>query len=583
MTSRQTRTGIKAHSSQMIKSALIPRRLFSRRFKNKTSQSYTLRKKCVCVRRRRVTLGLFECYKKKEMSVRFGPSVTFGSSNQDFNDVANDDQNFSQQSSKTAQFIAQNAPPYAPRLSNQEMHFLAKFMQKKEDKLKELHNTPSYKFVLQVAGACNREPDALLKFDTKDRYFPFAGTKIPSANAVRDLEQNRFQLNKAIVNAMRQKRFEKLKMIVEKQAEVVNLTKDLQTAGPRSLVARFFGAPVPANIRQLFVDDGFPRLNPAFTGYNQGVVDKLVNYYTRNLDILQILFNEPIKSYLFLRKDDTSGKFVMSMEQVLEEVEKLYLDPYVDDTEIRKYGGSDNETTERLILARRVDELSKFLVEFRDSKSALAVRQQILNERFPDEEVGDDFRYFESQLDIEYLFPINVDLAYKFDSIFIQPSTVVETPEYQLATRHVEQLMRFEGEITHSTARERMYSALQWIGRPEILGVSDMTGALYNGIIAAISRLQGHVPGLSNLDKYEQILNCGDNAFISLFGELVGKMIMIAENESPTRAQLDKSLARLERKVSKLLFAMRPYLFSGTRITRRDNRNRSTCAALYAY
>lgn len=37
---------------------------FSRRFKNKTSQSYTLRKKCV--RRRRVTLGLLEYHKKKK-------------------------------------------------------------------------------------------------------------------------------------------------------------------------------------------------------------------------------------------------------------------------------------------------------------------------------------------------------------------------------------------------------------------------------------------------------------------------------------------------------------------------------------
>lgn len=531
------------------------------------------------------------------MSVRFGPSVTFGETDDNFVNVGKEI-DYDAINSDTRKFLAENEPPFASPLSPREMHLLSKFIGNREKKLESIRSNDYYKFFLQVAGASNRDLESLVSFPATRDMFPLSLTKVPSARFTEDLMENREIMNRAIIEAMEKLNFERVKMVVFQQADVMFQTRSAlirNMAGFKQSVQQFFGRPVNplVNFRLFRRNDNdqstFPIFQPDTYNDKQEDFQKIVNYYSKNLNVLFALFNKPTEGYYFLATSD-NGNYLIRFADFQKTLEDFGIDSDVSREEVeiklsKLFGPEDNqEHARRAILADRIDEFARKTNDLRTSPEFDYVRSRIRNARGL--EANDrTYKYFSDFADLEFLFPGAGNPNIRFENVFVSKEDAKESKAYLLAQRLVNDLMAQESLLTHSTSRERIHAALSWLGTPELLlGKIDMGSILYNAISVAVTRIQMHVPSLSHIEKYEQIVKSGNNAFISLFAELVALMIGQAENRVPTRTQLDAASRRLERLVNKLIYSMRQFKYcNGKIVSLKTQGYCSTDPARYAY
>ena len=464
---------------------------------------------------------------------------------------------------RASKFVDDFAPPYAPRLSAFEMRMLAKFINKKEERLTALKNDPRYIFLLQVAHASHRDIESLLKFRTKDEYFPFKGVGIPSHDYVDDLRANRQPINETIVQALMERKFQQVKMMFEQQAERTRILAESIKEPPATAtdtIVTFLGFSGGESRNAKLFNPGFPTFNSSqFPQYDGEQVRKTIEYYRTNLNFMKILARPLSQTFGDGQLED------LNFDQLKEVSKTVFLSP----------NGSKDE------LVRALKERKDSILVFQDLQGVVEVRKKLR-----DAGDGTNTDSFESDLDISKLLPAFSNPQIPLLSILFTKENVIPSKEFQLADRIVEDLLASESQVTHSTSRERMYSAMQWIGQPENLGYADMSEALVGAINMAITRLTMNVPSLTQLDNYLQVVNSGNNAFITLFAELVGKLIAEPEITVPTRAQLDAAEERIMSRIRRLLFAFRRFAFRNGKIVMNGvgtNCSRTVNSALYAY
>lgn len=447
---------------------------------------------------------------------------------------------------KAREFMAKNAPPYAPQLSTREMQMLAKFISKKEEKLRVLFESPMYLFVLQVAGLSNRTVEDLLKFRSSDRYFPFKGLQIPSFDYMNDLTENRKPVNNAFVRALAERKFQQVKMMFEQQAKRTYALRDVKfdTSAVTGFAAYMGFSTLQPNAL-VFVKDRFPEVDSSkLEGYDKVAIENLINYYRVNLQVLKLLTWEKPEEEIPL--DD------MDVNVLRKKAEEFMVDPEVS------MSASNIAGDERSILIERIKGRENEIFEFGSLQEVLFVVQKAIGARGSDQRVVDP-PLFSIAKDIEHLFPSIGNKNVPDSFLFVYKKHAQPSTRFQLADQAVNDLLSSQAKLSHSTSRERMYSALQWIAQPENIGYADMSESLVAALTMAVALLNKRVASMSNLASYQQVLASDNKTFVTMFAELVAKLILESEIIAPTRMHFDKSEDRMVSRLNRILFAFRKF------------------------
>lgn len=403
------------------------------------------------------------------------------------------------------EFQTKFRPPYAPKLSEDEMKILTEFLQEKEERLIALENDPMYQFCISVAGLSNRDLDGVLVFPTKDHFMPFSDTKIPSTGFEKDVVQQRQEINKAIVEKTME-----LEELITRSLLINQIAKTARVESP-----------------------GGPVLNEAGTAYLSSAID---------------LFsppNNPVINRVLTRMVPRSPEF-----------RKVFL-------RYMKYRDTVVEYFTRDLQIEGFDVVKpRFESAVRGLGGAEIFEQDMIR-----------------------LFPSKALDTSLFDDFFATEENTAEDYAVLKAQRELEDLKRYEAQLKPSSSRERMYAALKWAGRPEVVPVSNLTPVMKGAITLSLSKLRAFAPQFRNVTSdIVKLVGESEDDFVSLLAKLVALHILETETEAPTRTTLDMAEHRLARKINKLMFALKKFVVTNGKVVGYNPRaSRLSNAALYAY
>jgi hypothetical protein len=183
------------------------------------------------------------------------------------------------------------------------------------------------------------------------------------------------------------------------------------------------------------------------------------------------------------------------------------------------------------------------------------------------------------------LFPPQVTQTMIFDMLFSTEQNTADNNETLQARRNLDDLVRYEAQLQPSSSRERMYAALKWAGKPEVVTISHLTPIMKGAVTLAIAKLRSFAPQFRNISSnLVKMLDNADEDFVSLLAKLVALHILETETEAPTRATLDRAENRIARKINKIVFSLKKFVVSNGKVTGYNPRaSRLGSSALYAF
>jgi len=166
-------------------------------------------------------------------------------------------------------------------------------------------------------------------------------------------------------------------------------------------------------------------------------------------------------------------------------------------------------------------------------------------------------------------------------SYYVQSSSqdVTKTAEIYSLEYQQKSLEDLIDRLDVTSARRRKYAALNWLERPEIMGMADMTPELFMGVDKAITLVKLNVSGFralpdSNTKTFDIIVKSKMHTFITLFAELTARQMNLAHFFEGLRGSFDKNHARVRLSIERLLKAMRHFKYSDNKILdARSNNN----------
>ena len=283
-------------------------------------------------------------------------------------------------------------PPYAPKLSDDEIDDIEEWITDQEKRIIQLEQDPAYQFIKIVAGNLSRDVDNLLKFDTDRRHNSETFFDVPGKDSFEDLVDGR----KNVI-------FEIAKIKAEIDLRQLYLFFD-------SVLKAFVTGPENKGMKNPFTD-------------KSEVDDKF--------------------------KQKLSTLFTFSTSNV-----------------------TDNDNNR--LGTKLFEKLSKFM-----KKNGQAFKG--LNE-------------YDDLVSVVNWLQENSSYYIQISSQDVPKTADIYRLEYQ--QKSLEGLI---DRLDVTSARRRKYAALNWLERPEVMGMADMTPELYMGVDKAITLVKLNVSSFHSL------------------------------------------------------------------------------------
>lgn len=110
--------------------------------------------------------------------------------------------------------------------------------------------------------------------------------------------------------------------------------------------------------------------------------------------------------------------------------------------------------------------------------------------------------------------------------------------------------------VVTEKSRERMFHALEWLQKIEILERAEMTPVFKAGIDEAMSKVASECCNLSSVTDFQAFIETEDSVATSYFARLVQLIIAGFENEHPKKNYLDKRVGQINVSLGRHLRAM---------------------------